>query len=678
MTTRARFDIESNGFLETITKVHCLSWHIAVKQEDGSFLRGPAQRAVGHKAIRAALLVLDACDQLVAHNGIGYDLLALWKVLRWKFRPGIEHVDTFVLSCLVHPDIDAEDGSKHSLEAWGKRLGNHKGDYTQWCEANGIIDPWSEYREEMGVYCDQDVDLLGDVDDTLIKDMAGWDWSHSAAMEHQFAKDFAVQAQRGVLVDLPWINRLLRSIDKEMVRIDGIVEPLLPPRPGTKTQLKACRPPKLFFKKDGAPSANALKWFDKVWQQDNGVWWGEWQGRNYKLISDCPMEDDGSERKPLQTMFPATLADQQHIKTWLMDMGWRPTMWSYKKKKDDKGKLRYIRDDKGKLIPTWPKFHDKGVLCENLESINTDFEHVKLVVRWVVIRHRRGLVQSIKDAIRPDGTVSATGMALGTPTSRVTHKVVANIPKADKTVLLGKECRAMFIARPGRVFVGIDASGLELRCLAHYVGTQDLIDTIIKGKKPGDEGYEGIDEIHTKLWKACDPYVRSRSDQKPVTYGWLYGASDSKLGITAGHAENKADKVGGIIRKRLISGIPGLDKLMERIEKSAGKGWIKAIDGRKIEIRAKHATLNTLLQSCGSILVKMAQCYMNAKIRELKLDAWQVISYHDEVQLDCHPDHAQQAGELFIEGLQWAGEQLGIRCPLDGEVKIGKSWADTH
>lgn len=677
MTKRARFDIEANGLYDTVTKLHCLSFSIMT---DG--VRGPIRRAVGHNQIIQAWKIICECDEAVAHNGIGYDLFALWKVLKLKLPATVQMIDTFVLSCLIHPDIDAEDGSKHSLEAWGIRLGNHKGTYEEWCILNHIADPWAEYRPEMGDYCDQDVSVLCDLDDQLIKDMQGWDWAPSARMEHQFAKDFQVQAMRGVYIDKVHAEALRLTISKEMVALAAKVEPFIPDRPGTKGQLKETTPPKIQFKKDGSPSAMALKWFDEVKQfsdyiedqQDfgpatEGTWYGKFEGKWHALPTPADAEGD---RLPLRDLFKATLADQQHIKTWLMDCGWIPTMWSFKKAKDAKGKMRFVRGDDKQLIPTWPKFHDKGVLCVNLESINTEFEHVKDVVRWVVIRHRLGLVQSILDALRPDGTVSATGMALGTPTSRVTHKVVANVPKADPTVTLGKECRAMFIARPGRKFTGVDAAGLELRCLGHYVGSPELIEMVCNGSSK-----DGTD-IHSVLAKACFPLVPSRAVQKNVTYAWLYGASDKKIGQTAGHADGKAEAAGAEIRKRLIAAIPGLDKLMESIEKQAKKGYVKAIDGRRIEIRGKHATLNMLLQSCGSILVKMAQCYMNAKIRKLKLDAWQVISYHDEVQLDCHPDHTEQAGQLFIEGLQWAGKHVGFRCPLDGEVKIGNSWADTH
>ena len=650
---RGRFDIEADGLLDTVTKVHCLALKIGNEK---------AQLFVGD-AIQQGLDLLDSCDTIVAHNGIAYDLMVLWKFYKWK--PKAKVVDTFTRSCLVHPDIEGG----HSLEEWGLRVGIPK---------TLFEGPWDHYTEAMGSYCLDDVATLVALDEQLMKDMEGWDWAAADHMEHQFAKDFAIQGMRGVKVDQKLCHKLVEQIDKEMLDIEATIEPLLPMKEGTKGQLDDVTPPKKQFKKDGTPSALCLKFFDEI---QEGVLEGmrlapgsivrdalsQHYGRKGDLFYPLPWVG------PLYTQFPAMLKDQQHIKTWLMDMGWKPTMWSFKKQKDAKGKMRFVRDDKGQLIPTWPKFHEKGVLCANLENINSDFPHVKACVRWIVIRHRRGIARGVLDALRPDGTVAATGFALATPTSRVAHVApVANIPKAEPEVVLGKECRAIFVARPGRKFVGVDAAGLELRMLAHYVGSPELIKMVVEGTK------ENGTEIHTVLWKACDPLVPSRTIQKNVTYGWLYGASDKKLGQTAGHPDGTAEKAGKEIRKRMVAAIPGLNVLMKKIEAAAKVGYLKAMDGRKIEVRMKHATLNTLLQSAGSILVKWAQCYMNAAIRKKRLDAWQVISYHDEVQLDAHPAHAEQAGRLFIEGLQWAGRKFNVRCPLDGEVKVGNNWAETH
>jgi DNA polymerase I-like protein with 3'-5' exonuclease and polymerase domains len=250
---------------------------------------------------------------------------------------------------------------------------------------------------------------------------------------------------------------------------------------------------------------------------------------------------------------------------------------------------------------------------------------------------------------------------------------VANIPKPEPEVVLGKECRSIFTVPEGRVMVGVDASGLELRMLANRVGTPAIIEMIVNGTK------EAGTEIHTVLHKACAEWVQTRSTQKNVNYGWLYGASDKKLGATAGHSDATAAAVGAKIRASLVSAIPGLEDFMARVEEAARAGRIVGLDGRIIPLRSKHAALNTILQSDGSILVKWATCYMNAKIREKKLPAFQVIHYHDEVQLEASGHGpGSEAAEYFIEGLRWAGRRFGVVCPLDGNVSVGRNWAETH
>ncbi len=671
--TQVYLDLETNGLLPTVTKTHC-----GVTLTDG----GPP---VLHRSRKALLSTLDGADELIGHNIIGFDLLVLWMLYKWKPKPHVKITDTLVLSMLVHADINGG----HSLDAWGQLVGEYKTDYkAEWLAWKRAADPeykyaegdeWVEYNPVMGTYCIQDGKAGWAVYKRIRKDMEGWDWSQSEWMEMEFAKDFARQGWRGVAIDVPHCQQMVASISEEMAAIEAEVEPQLPERPGTMGQLDECRPPKMCFKKDGQPTATTLKWFDEVGQHADHpsmlglVWMGKKFGEWHRLPT--PMEEDGSERKALKTMFPMKLGDQVDIKGWLMDLGWIPTMWNYRKAKDANGKLRFVKDDKGNLIPTNPKFHDKGELCKNLEeSINEGVlpPIAKQCVRWVIIRHRRGLFQGLLDNLRPDGTVAATGWSCGTPTSRVTHSVVCNVPKSDPTVVLGSECRAAFIARPGRVLSGTDASGLEFRCLAARVNTDEIRNMIVNGKK------EDGTEIHTFLYNACKPLVPGRAPQKNVNYGWLYGAGDKKLGYTAGHGDADAERVGAEIRRRLVQAINGLEKLMEACERAAKRGYIRALDGRKIKIRSKHATLNTILQSDGSILVKWATVYMNQKIRELRLDAWQVIHYHDEVVMDSHPAHAARVGELFIEGLKWAGAKFNFGCPLDGNTQIGHSWAEIH
>ncbi len=661
------FDMECDALLEGVTQVHC-----------GSLARGTDDPSL-YVNIPLYLEHLDQADTLIGHNIIAYDLMVLWKLYRWKPRPTVKIVDTMVLSMLVHADIHGG----HGLEEWGLRLGEHKTDYLAAYKAWKLTeDPewkyqpgeeWLAYNDIMGEYCRQDVRVCRRVHQQIRQDMVPTadevrnrvNWAPAEWMEHEFAKLFARQAWRGVMIDKPHCERMVAGISEEMAALETEIEPQLPERDGNKGQLDSARPPKLCLKKDGTPTASTTKWFDKV-EQNGGE---HWQGLKYGTwhMLPTPMEND-DERAPLRTKFPMKMSDQPLIKAWLMDLGWIPTMWNYKKAPDKHGKLRTVRDDNGEPVVTHPKFHDKGELCKNLEGMIEDGNLpsiAKQCVRWIIIRHRRGFFQGLLDNVRPDGTVPATGFSCGTPTTRVTHSIVANIPKNDPTVVMGKECRAAFIARPGRVLGGTDASGLELRCLAARARRQELVDTVVNGTK---EAGTDIHTINGRLM-GC-----SRATAKTAVYGWLYGAGDAKLGATLGGDPAR----GEIARAALVAGLPGIEKLLEAVEKACRRGYIRGLDGRRIKIRSRHAGLNTILQSDGSILVKWATVYQNRQARFEKLDAFQVVHYHDEVVDDCHPDHAQRMGRLFVEGLQWAGKRFEYACPLDGEVQVGQSWADIH
>ncbi|MCK9382916.1 MAG: DNA polymerase [Sulfuritalea sp.] len=673
---RAVWDIEGNGLLPTITVVHCLT--VCVLGETPILYVG--------RNVSDGLNVLNTCDEVIGHNIIGYDLPALWLTLRWKLLPHIKVTDTLIWCQLLEPD----NLQGHSLEEWGKRLGELKGDYVTWCKENGIADPWAEYRPEMGTYNIQDVriniQLLHFIEAKVRAYRGTVDWEQAARIEHQFAKDFAVQAMRGVQVDVPLALRYSQEWAAEMDRLSDAVEPLLPAKPCNKGELEDLTP-KGKFKKDGTPDANMLKWWDKIEQRHLDCnpgepagscgkepgWYGNKEGRWFKL----------PHVGPLATHVSATLADQEHIKNVLMEAGWVPTIWNYKKaiETDRKtglprpgGKMRIVKDGEGKPIRTQPKLADKGVLCENLEKM-PEGGIGRDVAKWVVYRHRLGLINSILNACRADGRVSATGMSLGTPTARVTHQVVANIPKADKTVTLGAECRSIFTAtlRRGHKLGGVDADGLELRMLAHYMNDPEFTRALLEGKKE-----DGTD-IHSVLCKAGQPHIKDRNMSKTLIYGMIYGAGDEKLGQTAQAPDTRAATVGGAIRDLWMARFPKLADFVEAVaqEVKKHKGVI-AVDGRLIPCRSQHSAPNTKLQSAGSICVKVATCYMNKKIREERLLCWQVIHMHDEVQLDGLEPAVRRGCELFIEGLKYAERLFKLNCPLAGNYSIGDSWAETH
>lgn len=652
------FDLETDGLLDGVSRVHC-----------GAVSEGGAEPVL-YTDIPDLLAKLSEATTLVGHNIIGYDLIVLWKLHKWKPAKTVKIVDTFVLSMLVHADIMGG----HGLAAWGTRTGVHKTDYLEAYRAWRVSldagyqwtreDEWAEYNSIMGEYCQQDVRAAVRVYDTIRKDMGGWDWDRAEWMEHEFAKLFARQAWWGVAIDVPHCQKMVADLSTTMALDEAEIAPKLPTRQAGKGELNEARPPKACFKLDGTPGKLTLAWFDSVELID-----GQWHGQKYGQLHKLPTPMEGEiQRAPLTDKVAMNIKDQAQIKAWLMDLGWIPTGYNYQKRPDKYGKQRIVKGDGGEPIPTAPKFHDKGVLCPNLERMITDGSVPSVAaqcVRWIVLRHRRGIFQGLLDNLRTDGTVGATGFSCGTPTSRVTHAVVCNIPKADKSVLLGYECRAAFIARPGRVLMGADAAGLELRCLAARVDSEVIRKMVMEGTK---EAGTDIHSFNAKLLGV------DRNTAKLACYSFLYGSGDKKLGASLGGGERE----GAVAREKLERGVPGLEGLLSKVAAASKRGFLRALDGRRVGIRSPHAALNTLLQSDGSLIVKWATVVWDREVRRRKLDARLVVHYHDEILVDCKPEHAELAGKLFVDSLRYVGKKFGYACPLGGSVQIGSSWAEVH
>lgn len=670
------FDIEADNLLDKVTRVHC----IAIALDD----KAPALY-VGHE-VSDALHILDSCETIVAHNGVGYDLPLLKKL--FGYTPKAKVVDTLLLSQLSEPDLPGG----HSLDAWGERVGVPKTNYVErfiawrsqgaddYAYADG--DEWLEYNRVMGEYCEQDVLVLRSTCAALRSKMHEVErkcpnikWERAEWMEHEFGKAFAEQGLHGVYIDQQHLASFHKSLEDELSSIEDEITPLLPPKINpTLMERGKCTPPKIQFTKDGKAGALAQRWFDEIREIEidgetklQGRKFGEWH------TLPTPSDEEG-DKLPLSTSHKMQLSDSAELKGWLMREGWVPSFWSYKKRPDKNGKLRVQRDDKGQPVVSQPKFHDKGVLCPNLEAMHETFPHIAKVVRWFVLRHRYGITKGVYETLRDDGRVSASGMSLGTPTARVAHtRPVCNVPKADKAVLFGKECRAIFAAPPGRVLVGVDAAGLELRCLANRVNNPEFTKLILADKDKGEL------DIHTFLAEQYSKHIPvSRNAGKGISYCILYGGSDSKVGETAGAPLREAERIGAKLRDAFVSALPGVDKLMERVEGAARRGYIAALDGRRIDIRSKHAALNTLLQSDGSIIVKWATVAAVKQLSKLGLDAHLVVHYHDELQLESSEEDAEQAGLVVVEAIRWAGRCFRFKLPLDGDMKIGRNWAETH
>ena len=251
---------------------------------------------------------------------------------------------------------------------------------------------------------------------------------------------------------------------------------------------------------------------------------------------------------------------------------------------------------------------------------------------------------------------------LNTNTGRQAHMRpnLAQVPSA-------KEYRELFYPGSDRVEVAADASGLELRCLGHYLHRFD-------GGSFATEVVDG--DIHTVL---ANIYRTSRSAGKGVTYSMIYGGGDHKIGLVAGASKAEATAKGKEIRRNMLSNLQGFGQLNMAVQERAESGVLKGLDGRPIRIQGKkHAALNYLLQSAGAIICKRWVLRTHELFREAGIDYWPLGFIHDEQQMSVSEQHSEQAAFLITAAMKDVEQELDFRCQLDSESVIGQTWADCH
>ena len=246
-----------------------------------------------------------------------------------------------------------------------------------------------------------------------------------------------------------------------------------------------------------------------------------------------------------------------------------------------------------------------------------------------------------------------------------THRCAHRKPNLSQ-VPSDHDCRQLFKASPGQVMVGADLSGIELRMLAHYLAKYDegrYADILLNG------------DIHQVN---ADKIGISRREVKTVTYAFLYGAGDAKIGLSFDSTlkANAAKKKGSEIREAFVSAIDGLAELLKAIKQASQKGFIKSIDGRPIKVESKHKSLNYLLQSGAGVVAKRWMVLTHESLKDI--DCHQLAFVHDELQYETHPKNAKYLSERLLESARRAGEYYNLRIPIAAEAKEGHTWADVH
>lgn len=641
---RLAFDIESNGFLKQLTKLHCI---VAIDVDSGEIHKfSPHEIAKG-------IELLNNADELIAHNGINFDVPAIQKLFPW-FKPK-KVFDTLVASRLVYASVGvkqdvglvkryaATEGKKglppklkgrHSLEAWGHRLGNYKGDFkpeNYHNEETGQPHTWQTipYSQDMMDYCVQDVELTVDLYKRIINKSSSKD---ALDLEHAAAWVLAQQERNGFKFDEKAAIKLLAYLTGKREEICNKLteafgswyaidknDSIIRGRKNGKVTEYAVTIPKrtICYRKD------ALK-ADRT------------GGRPFTKVKHISFNP----------------SSRQHIAKRLQDKyGWTPVDFT------DTGQPKIDETILSKL--TYP---EAKIAAEYLSVIKLLGQLSEGDNSW--LRYNEN--GYIHGSVNPNGAV----------TGRATHSQpnIAQVPSTR--AFLGKEARSLFTVPDGWVLLGTDASGLELRCLSHYMSRWDggqYREVILNG------------DIHTLNQQAAG--LPTRDNAKTFIYAYLYGAGDQKIGsIVAPEASEKQQKaLGKKLKASFLKKTPALKKLREWVSKEAAKGYLEALDGRHIHVRSEHSALNALLQSAGGLICKLWIVLVDEIARERGLvhgwdgDYAYCAWVHDELQIACRNEEiAKQLGEIAREAIQKTERTFNFNCPLDADYNIGKTWAETH
>lgn len=304
---------------------------------------------------------------------------------------------------------------------------------------------------------------------------------------------------------------------------------------------------------------------------------------------------------------------------------------------------------------------EKGAIIVNekiLEGI--DLPEAKLINEYLMLQKRVGLVDAWLERADDDGRVHGRVISNGAVTGRMTHQNpnLGQVPSVNSPY--GKECRSCWTVDEGNVLVGTDLSGIELRCLAHYMQDDNYTKELLDG------------DIHTANQNAAG--LETRAQAKTFIYALLYGAGAAKIGAIAGGNAKKGQE----LIDKFMGNTPKLQQLLLKVQRIASKGYVPALDGRRVRIRSEHAALNSLLQSCGAIIAKQWCVEAHRMLRRANIPVKQVAFVHDEIQMEVPAHYGDVVANIMTKASIKAGNVLGFRIPAESEAKIGKTWLDTH
>ena len=604
-----KWAIDLEGDLIPSTKVYC-AYAINIGTGEKHELIGPEQirsfvedkRKLGHK--------------FIAHNMLGYDADALNRLCGCHLKID-DVIDTMLMSMLYSPSLEGG----HSARAWGQRLQYEKLEYSD----------FSAFKPEMLPYCERDTELCRRIYKVLVSRMLAVGFTEdSLSIEHQSWSLIQKQKKNGFAFNIQEARPLFAKLNQIKANLQEEIYTFWPP------ELKLVKHYKKAFKNDGTETKDYTahkETFPKIVQEDDG----SYSAYNYVEFN---------------------IGSPQQRVTKLLELGWECLP-------DERTKAGTPSPtSKGQLVPS---------LVEFVESSGK--QEVRLLARWLEISARASMIGTWIDAYNArTGCIHGSLWLANTLRYRHSDPNTANIPGVRVTKegspLLGEagswtyEARDLWTTRDSinRVLVGVDAKGIQLRVLAHYLNNKKFTEAVLDG------------DPHS--YNQTVGGFRTRSIAKTFIYAFLLGAGDAKIGqIIAGSPRD-----GREIKGRFIANFPGLDRLLNDLARQVDRtGRIILCDGTPVIVSKPHTRLGYLLQGDENRIMKRAAILTNTQVKHRRLDVLKVGDIHDEWQNDVLEAHSEEfAFGICPSTFKQSGESFNYNIPISCDAKIGRTWASTH
>lgn len=674
-TAVAFYDTETNGLLPQLSKIHC----VGVQYEGGPYVDAADQP--GYVPNERALRDLEAAELRVAHNGIDFDERAIRKCFpHWKPKGKI--VDSLIVARILFakPQKTAPNNhklppqlrSRHSLEAWGLRLGEPKSHYTP---PNG---DWQTWEPEMSTYMGQDIKTLRRL---FIYLMSRKPSAFAIDIEQDFSAIMARQEAWGFAFNMAKASKLASQLHADEQKMEAHLVKHFGEwwAQSAEIRVKATRRVKMI----GFPNVTLRRWSPK--------------GKALKPYVGPPIMEyeAGATYTPIERkVFNPKSRDDVKFKLHQL-YNWKPTKFNAPTKNKKTGKMNpptaKIDDEVLRQLP-WPEAQilaDYYVVLKAIGYVSSGKN------AWLSLARGEAKTERIHGRV----------IHIGTYTHRCAHMApnlgqVISVTTTEEGVPIygldggyGADCRALFEATPGFVLCGTDAAGIQLRLFGHYLAAYD-----------GGEYARIVDQEDPHAWlrdivgaDILGGGKIGRAKGKTLGYARLLGGGDLRLGQIAAPDEKACEqrKVGKLIRDRLALRFAAEIKLKDDVtRKVQDRGYVIALDGRRVDVLKAHTGLATLLQSGEAIVMKLAPALLDRKLKER---GWQCgvdgagrvrpideVMYefaahvHDETQADVRP---QLADEFMVQA-NWSivesGFRLKLKCPLKGDSRKGANWLETH